>query len=399
MLNDLFEQIFHSEASFKERIAELKQVNSQRQARNSYQKDLDKQYAALFQSCLDGDNTLVAARLQNNLQLKTESILASQRKDQEKEVDALKDKKKSLEEDDESMRQQFVLEVNAFYTAHDLMGEGKNSRLAQTQHEHTSLADEVEQLQQEVAILEAEHQLSDQLAAENVTVEEEIKNLLSQREELNEHMQELQNSIRCHEDERKELEEQSLKNPEFQRLQQQLDAAQSERYESLCKELSNEVKTLQDTLAKTGKSNKDPNNATPVRKHQHIAKGSASISHVAGPTPSSKSGGNTHPKSVDSFSNIRLKTAYSTNTRPVHEAITFDSFWNDEEEFNGDDDFLDEIGVTEPAPQTMASRTGKEERAATSGSIPCRGKQQSASHRGQSSLEMYPPMAKKVRFH
>ena len=171
-------------------------------------------------------------------------------------------------------------------------------------------------------------------------------------------------------------------------LQQQLDAAQSERYESLCKELSNEVKTLQDTLAKTGKSNKDPNNATPVRKHQHIAKGSASISHVAGPTPSSKSGGNTHPKSVDSFSNIRLKTAYSTNTRPVHEAITFDSFWNDEEEFNGDDDFLDEIGVTEPAPQTMASRTGKEERAATSGSIPCRGKQQSASHRGQSSLEM-----------
>ena len=68
-------------------------VNSQRQARNSYQKDLDKQYAALFQSCLDGDNTLVAARLQNNLQLKTESILASQRKDQEKEVDALKDKK------------------------------------------------------------------------------------------------------------------------------------------------------------------------------------------------------------------------------------------------------------------------------------------------------------------
>ena len=38
----------------------------------------------------------------------------------------------------------------------------------------------------EVAILEAEHQLSDQLAAENVTVEEEIKNLLSQREGLGE---------------------------------------------------------------------------------------------------------------------------------------------------------------------------------------------------------------------
>ena len=28
MLNDLFEQIFHSEASFKERIAELKQGES-----------------------------------------------------------------------------------------------------------------------------------------------------------------------------------------------------------------------------------------------------------------------------------------------------------------------------------------------------------------------------------
>ncbi|KAK3751353.1 hypothetical protein QZH41_009311 [Actinostola sp. cb2023] len=250
VLNDLFQQILHSEERVRERFSRIRSVNKDIQTVQMQIQDAEDELKSMQGSLVvksqrfaEEEEKLKSLQIRQNILDELRTGLEKNTAERRQQLDRVKD-----ESDIE--RSKFIKAAKEFMMCHDLSGSGPKKREELAKNKLDELYKKTIQLKNEHETLRAQEREILVLRDKREKLIEEEKELNKQTKDLDIAYEECQRKTVALEQEKEMISKKPQNDPEFRRLNAELEAAKDGSMEGICEALKQELRELQQIYLK-----------------------------------------------------------------------------------------------------------------------------------------------------